>query len=177
MRSLQRLTVLSCGIAIAIGVAGLVLAKEPKPMSSTMSSPMPPAAAPTDTPRTPPFAKLSTTLLPSSEVPAAKVNGKGTATVNLYSAQNKLCYRLSVSGLEKVVGAHIHEGKAGKNGAIVVPLNTPGAKGISLGCATVKPELFRAIARKPANYYINAHTQQYQKGAVRGQLAIANTTT
>ena len=176
MQSLQRLVVASLGVAIALGTASCVLAKEPQPMNGQMSSPMPPSSSSTETPRSTPSTKLNASLTPTSAVPTGPTNGKGTATVNLYSAQNKLCYRLSVSGLDKVVGAQIYMGKAGKTGPVVVPLNTPGAKGISLGCAIVKPELLNAIARNPTNYYINVQTQQHEKGAVRGQLSVTNAT-
>ena len=67
--------------------------------------------------------------------------------------------------------AHIHEAAAGENGPIVVPLNPPNASGVSSGCAEVSRELALAIIQDPEAYYVNVHTDDFQSGAIRGQLS------
>src|SRR5690349_12954426 len=66
--------------------------------------------------------------------------GAGTATVTINMATGRLCYTLSVSGFKlPAIAAHIHAGKAGKNGPISVPFpKAPGTTGKSSGCTTAK---------------------------------------
>lgn len=162
------------GCAIVIGMISSVVAKEPGSMSQ-MSSQMNQMASPTAAPaKGMPTAKLSASLTPASEVPATTAKGSGSATVNVYSKEDKVCYRVSVSGLDTITGAHIHAGMAGKNGSVVIPFTTPGGKGLSVGCTTAKPALIRDLASNPSHYYINVHTKKYGKGAIRGQLAVAS---
>lgn len=94
--------------------------------------------------------------------------GSGVALVSLYG-QNKLCYSLKVSGLNNTTVAHIHKGKAGVNGPVVVPLQLPG-NGSNNKCVLIKTDLFKSMMQNPSNYYVNVHTKQYPNGAIRGQL-------
>ena len=89
-------------------------------------------------------------------------------------AGRTLCYGIQVNGVQPAA-AHIHAGKAGTEGPVVVPLETPrvrsGKTAVTGGCATVKRELVRAIKKNPGRYYVNVHTEKFPGGAVRGQLA------
>jgi hypothetical protein len=54
---------------------------------------------------------------------------------------------------------------------VVVGLSAPDATGYASGCASVDPELIKAIRKAPAGYYVNVHTSDYPAGALRGQLS------
>jgi CHRD domain len=73
----------------------------------------------------------------------------------------------------KPIAAHIHKGKAGTNGPIVIDLK-PTFKGtsprVSKKCVTAKASVVSAIRRNPAGYYANVHTSTNPGGAARGQL-------
>jgi CHRD domain len=85
---------------------------------------------------------------------------------------NELCYGLAVRDIQDPIFAHIHRGRAGTNGEIVVTLRHPrnGDPGASSGCVTLRPELRRNIRRRPSRYYVNVHTRRFPDGAIRGQL-------
>lgn len=99
-------------------------------------------------------------------------HGTGTATISVNMSTDKLCYTLKVSGFTlPAIAAHIHAGRAGKNGPVVVPFPTaPSRTGRASGCTTVRASLLKAITGHPSSYYVNVHTAQYPDGAVRGQL-------
>ena len=100
------------------------------------------------------------------------LDGIGSATITVNSGQGEVCHELSVAGITlPAIGAHIHEGVAGENGPIVVPLEPPpDANGVSSGCEEVSRELALAIIQDPENYYVNVHTSDFENGALRGQL-------
>lgn len=98
--------------------------------------------------------------------------GTGMATITIDVAKNRLCYSISVKGIDlPAVAAHIHQAKAGVNGNVVVPFATAPAKnGKAVGCRKVSATVLKAIEKNPKNYYVNVHTAKYSNGAVRGQL-------
>ena len=49
----------------------------------------------------------------------------------------------------------------------LAPLSAPGAAGCVDG---QDPALLRDIRRRPATYYANIHTLEFEPGAIRGQL-------
>jgi len=119
-----------------------------------------------------PTMTLTAHLAGKSEVGApGPKSGTGTATIKIYMP-SKLCYNLSVSGFKlPALAAHIHAGKAGVNGSIVVPFPTPpNATGKASGCVTVKAKTLHSIAHHSSSYYVNVHTAAYPGGAVRGQI-------
>ena len=96
--------------------------------------------------------------------------GPGQFTGVLDPATNQLCYMINVPGMD-ATAAHIHVGTAGQDGAPVVPLATPKG-GASGACATLKPDIAKALVSNPAGYYVNVHTAAYPMGATRGQLKV-----
>lgn len=84
-------------------------------------------------------------------------------------AQGEICYYFEILGLDDVTAAHIHEGKAGKNGPPVVTLITEGADEDEV-CVEADAALLRRIDRKPEDFYINVHTTSHPGGAIRGQM-------
>jgi hypothetical protein len=115
---------------------------------------------------------VTATLLGENEVPPADPDGSGTAMVTLNSGQGIVCFEISVSNIAlPATGAHIHEGEAGVNGDIVVPLTPPDESGTSSGCVEADRDLIKDIRKNPAGYYVNVHTTEYPSGAIRGQLS------
>jgi hypothetical protein len=113
---------------------------------------------------------FSVALTGEAESPAADPVATGTATVRLRAGQGQVCYRLAAENLPAAVAAHIHVGRAGSSGNVVIPLRTPNAAGKSSGCTAASRTLVRAILRSPAGYYVNVHTSEFAGGAIRGQL-------
>ena len=120
---------------------------------------------------------FSTVLTGEAEVNAAgdpnqgDLDGTGSAKITVNPGQGEVCHELSVEDITlPAIGAHIHEGVAGENGPVVVPLVPPDANGVSSGCAQVSRELALAIIQDPENYYVNVHTTDFPDGALRGQL-------
>jgi CHRD domain len=83
-----------------------------------------------------------------------------------------LCYGLAVRDIQDPIAAHIHRGDRNTNGPIVVPLTQPdaGNPGASSDCRSLNRNLIRQIRGNPGRFYVNVHTQDFQDGAVRGQL-------
>jgi hypothetical protein len=104
----------------------------------------------------------------SAETPKGDPNGKGTAKVTLNTSTGRVCFRLTWSGIGNPVAAHIHKGKKGTAGPVVVPFFGGTAK--HTGCVKASKSLVAKIAKTPAAYYVNVHTQAYPGGAIRGQL-------
>lgn len=156
MRQLYRLT-----IASIVGFSSFIVSN-----SSVESARIPP---------------LSALLLGGNEVDAVtgKANagdpdGVGSATIKitkLNASQARLCFGVTIAGVDKPILTHIHKATAGTNGPIVVDLIPP-ATGFnaSSGCVNVPLALALDIQTDPLNYYVNLHTERFPAGAVRGQL-------
>ena len=114
---------------------------------------------------------FTTTLTGAAEVPGpGDPDGIGTATLTLNQGQGEICYELTVSGIAPATAAHIHVGDSTVAGPVVVPLAAP-TSGSSSECASVDPELIKAIRQNPENYYVNVHNADFPAGALRGQLS------
>ena len=123
------------------------------------------------------------------EVPPVKTKAQGEATFNLSKDGDSIHYKITVSNLENVNMAHIHQGAFGKNGPIVVWLypSEPSAKLISGKTDGVLAEGAITSANlagplkgktitdllndiKSGNAYVNVHTLQNAAGEIRGQI-------
>lgn len=113
---------------------------------------------------------FSVSMTGEAESPAGDPVAIGTATIRMRAGQGQVCYRLAAENLPAAVAAHIHRGKAGVSGNVVVPLRTPNAAGRSSGCTAASRGLVRSILKSRASYYVNVHTSDFPGGAVRGQL-------
>ena len=110
------------------------------------------------------------TLTGEAESPAGDPVGTASATIRLQAGKPQVCYQLSAKNLPRAVAAHIHRGKAGVSGNVVVPLKTPNAAGTSKACAKASKALVASLIKHPASYYVNIHTAEFPAGAIRGQL-------
>ena len=114
---------------------------------------------------------LTATLTGANEVPAADPDGSGTATFRMIHGAAVMCFTIAVKDITlPATAAHIHQGAAGVNGNIVVPLKAPDASGAASGCVNSSRSLVAAILANPGGYYANVHTTDYPAGAIRGQL-------
>jgi CHRD domain len=113
---------------------------------------------------------LFAVLTGAKEPEGGDPNGRGSFTAIVDG--NRLCYGLTNRNIEDPAAAHIHRGRAGVAGDIVVPLEQPssGDPGASSECVRVARSVSRAILQKPNRYYVNVHTAGFPDGAIRGQL-------
>ncbi|MEU8204233.1 CHRD domain-containing protein [Streptosporangium sp. NPDC049046] len=109
-------------------------------------------------------------------VPGKKVgdpNGRAEWLVGIKGS--KVYYATIWEKLAAPTNGHIHRGKKGKNGDVVIDFFADsnglpkGVTGIA-GTASVKPDIARGIKKNPKNWYTNLHTTEFGGGAVRGQL-------
>ena len=113
---------------------------------------------------------LKASLKGAAEVPGpGSPGGTGKATLTLNDVTGRVCW--TFSALRHLAGtpnaAHIHRGKAGKAGSVVVPLGRAYGK---QGCTMASVALVKQIIANPARFYVNVHNALYPGGAVRSQL-------
>jgi hypothetical protein len=108
---------------------------------------------------------LHATLTGKAETPKGDPDGRGTAEIKINGRQ--VCWELTVRRIGKPNAAHIHKGRAGVAGPVVVPL---GAAYKAKGCIRTTTATASAIRSRPSTFYVNVHNAKYPGGAVRGQL-------
>jgi CHRD domain len=115
---------------------------------------------------------LAASLSGAQEVPGpGDPDGSGRALVRLSGDQ--ACFLLTWSRITAPVAAHIHVGRRGVRGAVVVPFfqdQLPDTLNAVAGCAPAAPAVVDAIVADPRGYYVNIHTTEFPDGAIRGQL-------
>jgi len=117
--------------------------------------------------------KVSATLKASSEVPAPKGAAGATGTFSGKYVEKKngsavLTWKLTYAKLTGAASAaHIHLGRPGVAGAVLVPLCGPCTSG-KTGRTTITKANVEAIEGGKA--YVNVHTATNQGGEIRGQV-------
>ena len=121
------------------------------------------------------------------EVPAVETSATGEAEFTL-PANDTMKYRVNVTGISNASAAHIHMGKAGENGDVIVDLlNAPESKdkdtaygmifrgnitdSILTGPMKGKTLDDLAAAIESGDTYVNVHTSEHKDGEIRGQLS------
>jgi hypothetical protein len=157
-----------------------------QPATATPTLARTPAVGPTSTPtavRTPdtvtsglPTGRAAevpytATLIGEAEVPGpGAADGLGSAAVVVDPTLGQVCYALHVVNIAPATGAHIHEGRAGESGPVVIPFEAPSG-GNSSGCVRdLDRGLLARLVENPAAFYVNVHNADFPQGAVRGQL-------
>ena len=117
---------------------------------------------------------LTAQLSGKEEVPDPGV-ADGTGLAEVIIKGNELCYRLAATMAETPTAAHIHTGKAGVAGDVLVnlmPEFTKDEGGFAAEkCVTPDAAAIASIEGDPTSFYVNIHTAEHPKGAMRGQLA------
>jgi hypothetical protein len=118
---------------------------------------------------------LTAKLSGKQEVPRGDPNGTGSATIRIDPSKGTACFTIKVKNMEVPVASHIHKGKKGKSGDIVVAFfGARNGKRTRAGCARNQDKSdLRDILEHPSRYYVNVHTKTYPAGAARGQLTKA----
>lgn len=127
------------------------------------------------------FAKL----VGSEEVPPVRTDAFGIAKFKVSRDEKRIGFLLKVNNLDNFTQAHIHIGRRGENGEIVVFLFGPVDPAISVDKGIVegvitKDDLVGPLAGRPLSdlvdlmrrgkTYVNAHTTQNPEGEIRGQI-------
>jgi CHRD domain-containing protein len=97
--------------------------------------------------------------------------GSGSFAAQSNVGQGRICWRITVTGLEDVTAAHIHYRTGLKARQIAVPLALPlpFASPVT-GCTNAPRALLRQIVLHPGGFYVNVHTTTYPEGAITGML-------
>jgi len=113
--------------------------------------------------------KLSAKLTAAREVPKPKgVPAAATGTFTGTLKGKKLTFKLTFAHLSgKAFAAHIHKGKAGTAGPVIVPLCGPCKSPVSK-TVTVTSAARNAIEHGAT--YVNVHTPKNKGGEIRGQI-------
>lgn len=106
-------------------------------------------------------------LTGEQEVPPVKTSATGSGMFAI-AADNTIAGSVSTKGVAGTA-AHIHEGAAGKNGPVIIPLTKSGDT-YSVPAGT-KLSASQANEFKAGNLYVNVHSARYPNGEVRSQIA------
>lgn len=121
---------------------------------------------------TPAFAKpvtFTATLTGAAETGGGDADGAGGFKAEADDETGDFCFTLWADKTARPTMAHVHEGAAGADGKPVGTLEMTGKD--SDACIALEPDLIKKIAATPDAYYVNVHTADFPKGAIRGQLA------
>ncbi|HZK25550.1 MAG TPA: CHRD domain-containing protein [Oscillospiraceae bacterium] len=126
------------------------------------------------------------TLRGSEEVPPVATNATGNASFKVSADQRAIHYQLTVNNLANLTEAHIHLGRRGENGPVVVFLFGPVDPAITVSQGVVRASfseraLVGPLAGQPlaalsaemqvGNTYVNVHTKRHPAGEIRGQIS------
>jgi hypothetical protein len=117
------------------------------------------------------FSATHATTLDASEEPEGVDDqiANGVAIFRLDRAAATLEYRVSVTGLTNIIGAHIHRGEPGESGPVAIPLNITDEMHTTAGTATgLSAEFMDSV--EAGLTYVNVHTTEHQAGHIRGQI-------
>ena len=113
--------------------------------------------------------KLVSTLKGANETGGGDPDGTGSFSAEIDTETGDVCYVLVGNKIAKPTAAHVHSGAAGADGAPVLTIEVTGADGDL--CMAAEPDVLKPIVASPEAYYVNIHTADFPKGALRGQLA------
>lgn len=113
-------------------------------------------------------------LLRADLVGAAAVPGPGDADgsarlIVTPDGEDEVCFSLMPVNVGAISGLHLHEGKTGAEGPVVIDLTTPDTDS-TRGCPHVDLAALARIAARPGDFYADIHTGDPPAIAVRGQL-------
>lgn len=113
---------------------------------------------------------FSVALSNHEEIPAVSSAATGTATLDVNVATGAVSGTLALSGVT-ATAAHIHSGFAGRNGPVIVGFSenasTPGSWNLPANAMLTTAQVDDLLA---GGLYLNAHSQDYPGGEIRGQI-------
>ena len=111
-------------------------------------------------------ADMKVTLSGANEVPpvATQASGSGTITVN---DDKTVSGSVTTTGID-ATAAHIHQGAAGANGGVLIPLTKNGDTFSVPPGAKLTDEQDQAL--RAGNLYVNVHSAAHKDGEIRAQL-------
>jgi hypothetical protein len=124
--------------------------------------------------------KFTSTLSAQEEVPPTNSQATGMAEFTVMG--DNVQYSVNASNIQSVTAGHIHSGKQGENGPIVVtlfkydsPMNQVAEKGSITADKLEGPMAGKqlsdlATAMSNGETYVNIHTEQNPNGEIRGQI-------
>ena len=107
------------------------------------------------------------TLGGNQEVPPVTTAASGSGTIT-FGADKSVSGSVTTTGVAGIA-AHIHEGAAGKNGPVIVPLAKT-ADNVWSVPAGAKLTDSQYESYKAGNLYVNVHSAANKGGEIRGQL-------
>src|SRR6266540_814444 len=130
-------------------------------------------------------AKFTASMSGINEVPPVDTKATGQTTFRTVNNDTTIKYKVNITGFSDATGAHIHMGKAGANGEVIVDLLKDSKKNpTKLGMAIrgnitdsslsgpmkgkTLADLISAI--KNGDTYVNVHTPRHPDGEIRGQI-------
>jgi hypothetical protein len=111
-------------------------------------------------------ADVKVTLSGAEEVPPVQSAGSGTGTISI-GVDKSVSGSVTTSGIV-ATAAHIHEGVAGANGPVIIPLTKSGDTYAVPPGAKLTDAQFASF--QAGKLYVNAHTAVNPGGEIRGQL-------
>ncbi len=103
----------------------------------------------------------------AQEVPPVTTSAKGAGSITV-GADKSVSGSVKTTGVEGTA-AHIHEGAAGANGPVIIPL-TKGAEGTWSVPAGAKLTDAQYDSYKAGKLYVNVHSAANKGGEIRAQL-------
>ena len=117
---------------------------------------------------------LTANLTGAAERPGpGDTDGSGSLTVTVNPGQKRICYELTVAGIDTPTAAHIHRAPVTDPGPVVIGFPAP-PLGASEGCIDTTSRVAAQLIAKPGDYYFNVHNAAFPAGAIRGQLSKAS---
>jgi hypothetical protein len=112
--------------------------------------------------------KFEVALKGTNESPAAPASNHGTVELTLNAKTGKVCWEFKLAKIDgKPNQAHIHKGKRGVAGNVLIPL---GGTYKRQGCTSAAKATVKSVLKSPGGFYVNVHNAKHPLGAMRGQL-------
>ena len=117
---------------------------------------------------TPTTVQIKAALSGDQEVPATLTGALGTGSLSLTSPSRAVSGSITIEGMT-ANAAHVHQGEAGVNGPVIVPLTetSPGTWSVPAGAVLTEAQ---AMAFATGGLYFNAHSAANPNGEIRGQI-------
>jgi len=113
--------------------------------------------------------EFKASLSGAEEIPPVTVSRTGEAKLTLSGDLKTLGYTVTVSNLDNITAAHIHNAPKGQNGPVIIPIASAPFTTISGEAALTSDQLDALFSE---NLYVNVHTTQNPGGAIRGQIIL-----